>query len=903
MSTTATSSTRLVVSRDDSPAQADPAVDWAINRLTEELAGRGLDVVAGSERGADVQLITQDGPAEHYSYAEAEEGSGLILRAGDARGFSYGLLDLADLAEPGDQPARLLAKIRKGDHPAAVPVRGIQRNFANVDQDSSWFHDRQFWTRYLDWVAASRFNRLHLTFGMQYNYSHDTVTDNYLCLVYPFLFDVDGFDVSAAGVDAAERQRNLDSLRFIVAETKRRGLHFQMGLWNHAYDYGPESRERFPISGLGAHNHADYSAAGLARLLAECPGIDGFTFRVHYEGGIPEDGHELFWDKVFSAASAAGHDLEIDMHAKGVDQLLLDSLASKPGLHPVISGKYWAEHCGLPYHQASIRAREAARPADASADLRGVTNFSRRFTRYGYGDFLAEDRQADLIFRIWPGTQRLLLWGDPEFAAGFGRYATFAGARGLDLCEPLFFKGRDDTAAAGARDPYADPELQLGVDDWQKYKYTYLLWGRLLHDPGTEPRAWRRYLTDTYGAAADAVEGALSALSKILPLVTVTHGASGSNNLYWPEMYNNLPTSARIHAGTPISERKPDPRAEKLGISYAYSAYFDDRARGEAMIDYTPEEEAELIEELIIHDTDDAKNWGGISAFDPTMFYSVDEYVDDLVAGQVAAKYTPLEVADWLDGLVADGRRHLATLRTAAVTPGTDAAQSRRTVIDLEILARLGTFFAGKFRAAVQYSAYVATKDRSKLEACIACFVPARAAYAEIAELASGVYQTKIMFGKEPYEGGTWADRLPAIDRDLAALRAELADAPAGEPSALLDDLPQRLVEPGITHRPPDAYDRGQELRLTVQGGGDLDEVVLHYRHVDQSEAFHQLVMERAADGYAGTISAEYTSSHYPLIYFFSVRDRAGRRAIVPGFAAGLANQPYLLLHSAQRER
>ena len=38
---------------------------------------------------------------------------------------------------------------------------------------------------------------------------------------------------------------------------------------------------------------------------------------------------------------------------------------------------------------------------------------SRSFLRYGYGDLLREDRKWGVLHRIWPGTQRLLLWGDP----------------------------------------------------------------------------------------------------------------------------------------------------------------------------------------------------------------------------------------------------------------------------------------------------------------------------------------------------------------------------------------------------------------------------------------------------------------------------------------------------------
>lgn len=37
--------------------------------------------------------------------------------------------------------------------------------------------------------------------------------------------------------------------------------------------------------------------------------------------------------------------------------------------------------------------------------LVGVTEGARKFTRYGYADFLDEDRTIDFMFRIWPGAE------------------------------------------------------------------------------------------------------------------------------------------------------------------------------------------------------------------------------------------------------------------------------------------------------------------------------------------------------------------------------------------------------------------------------------------------------------------------------------------------------------------
>ena len=75
---------------------------------------------------------------------------------------------------------------------------------------------------------------------------------------------------------------------------------------------------------------------------------------------------------------------------------------------------------GLPYHQAAIRPTELPR-RERGSGLFAQSSGARSFLRYGYGDLLTEDRRYGVIHRIWPGTQRLLLWGDPAFAAAYGR--------------------------------------------------------------------------------------------------------------------------------------------------------------------------------------------------------------------------------------------------------------------------------------------------------------------------------------------------------------------------------------------------------------------------------------------------------------------------------------------------
>jgi hypothetical protein len=73
------------------------------------------------------------------------------------------------------------------------------------------------------------------------------------------------------------------------------------------------------------------------------------------------------------------------------------------------------------------------------------------------------------MFRIWPGSHRLLLWGDPSSAAAHARTFNFCGSDGGELFEPISFKGRRGSGIPGSRCAYADTSLNPQWD-WQKYQ-------------------------------------------------------------------------------------------------------------------------------------------------------------------------------------------------------------------------------------------------------------------------------------------------------------------------------------------------------------------------------------------------------------------------------------------------
>ncbi|MBW7458427.1 hypothetical protein K0U00_30745, partial [Paenibacillus sepulcri] len=404
-------------------AAHDRSVDWAIGYLAETCRQQGITVTEmkgidalsghgaglcilvsgpdpehGADKGSSVN-VPQEAESFGLSWQNAEGRPVLNAAGSDPQGIVYAILELADIVKYSADPLAGLSQIKPYAEKPAAPVRSINRLFVSEVEDKPWFYDKAFWLEYLTELATHRFNRLHLALGMGYDYGHDPgVKDNYFCFAYPYLLDLPGYDVKVKGLPQGEAERNLDMLRFISKEARLRGVHFQLGIWTHAYDPSDSPDANYLIEGVNPDNHAAYCRDALGALIQACPDVEGITIRTHYEGGIPEPAHE-FWKIVFSGILKAGRPVELDLHAKGVDDQMLQ-VAIETGLPVVVSPKYWAEHMGPPYHQAAIRQTELPAEDTDRPDLMAITATYRKFTRYGYADFLKEDRKYGVLYRI-----------------------------------------------------------------------------------------------------------------------------------------------------------------------------------------------------------------------------------------------------------------------------------------------------------------------------------------------------------------------------------------------------------------------------------------------------------------------------------------------------------------------
>jgi hypothetical protein len=718
------------------------------------------------------------------------------------------------------------------DPPGAARVRGIMRLFVSDVEDKPWFNDREMWPAYFSMLAENHFNRFQLALGIGYDFLRE-VTDSYFVFAYPFFLDVAGYSVRAVGLPDAERDRNLETLRYISDQAAAHGLHFQLGLWMHGYEWANSPNANYTIAGLNAQNHAAYCRDALTALLRACPSVSGVTFRIHGESGVTEGSYD-FWKTVFDGAVRCGRKIDLDMHAKGIDQRMID-VGLATGLPVTVSPKFVAEHMGMPYHQAAIREQEM--PHGERTGLMALSTGTRSFTRYSFADLLREDRRYSVLHRVWPGTQRLLIWGDPVTAAAYARAFEICGSSGAEIMEPLSFKGRRGSGKAGGRCAYADASLNPKWD-WQKYLRTYQVWGAALYNP--EART-----------PSQGIEKALESASRILPMVTTAHGPSAANNTYWPEMYTNQPMVDAAH-NNPYG------------------------------------------------DTPAPKTFGNASPFDPQLFAGVNEFAAELLKGEHSGKYSPIDAAQWLEELAQVATSQLTQAapktvdaRRVAIDVGIQAALGRFFAARFRAGVLYAIFERTQDRAALEEALKM---YRAAREAWAKMAEGARGVY--VADVSVG--ELKWLRGhwmdRLPAIDADIADMAKKLGAAAAptaapAPRVKLAIA------AALTATPRAKI--ACSHTPEPHLRDNEPLYVELKAPENAN-ARLWFRHFNQAERWQsaEMLPLPESDRMRASIPASFTASPYAVQYYFEVRLSKEHAVLFPGFDAMRANQPYYLVRS-----
>ncbi|MGH2366904.1 MAG: hypothetical protein ACRDI2_01790, partial [Chloroflexota bacterium] len=507
---------------------------YALSRLVRALESRGCLVhhveadaspiatrtaTRTSAALALIATITSTGP-ESFSInpepASDHRPPTIRVTGGDARGLMYALLEAARRVElaPTSTFSSAASFLDLFPPETARPERTLRSLTVfphNATLDAAWYRSLEFWDWYFDLLALHRFNRFTLTYG------HQTA---YLAPPYPHFVAVPEHpDVTVRGLTAEARGEHLALLRGIARRATERGIDFALGVWSqHAHSFGTSM-----VDGLNHHNLAAFCGHGLRRLLEAVPEIAAVQLRVNAESGIHLDEGPRFWRSIFDGVTGAargGRRIILDLRAKAItDDTIEAGLAT--GLPVVVNTKFWTEHQGLPYHATLLQEGD------------------RYVKRHSYGDQLrypgGKQRPFDYLFQLWNlGTNRLLLWADPEWVRRFAAASTLGGSLGFEVCAPLSHKGFGQRG--GAWRIFKDHAYDWYRWEQERYWYWYLLFGRLGYAGDADPDVWRREWAARIGAAAaPLVERSLAAAARVLPLLTARHSPSASVFGYWPE--------------------------------------------------------------------------------------------------------------------------------------------------------------------------------------------------------------------------------------------------------------------------------------------------------------------------------------------------------------------------------
>lgn len=725
--------------------------------------------------------------------------------------------------------------------------------------DEAWWHSDAFWAYYLDRLARCRFNRLALIAGF------DTA---YLSPPYPYFVEAPGYPhVRVADLDDGQRARNLERLRTIGRACHRRAIEFVLGTWQQRPWTANQAQQ---VEGLPESEEelGRYCAAGLQALLEACEEIDRVQFRVNFEAGLGDQhSNESFWWQLIDAVAGCGRPVGLDLRAKGLTDGMIEYALAR-GLDVGVPTKYWCEQTGLPHHLTQMRSEELVRLDNL--------NHSRR---YSYADLAHKPHRYDLFYRLWTlGSTTLFLWGDPDYVRRFSASCRLGEGAGFEVAAPLSLKGGHAGLQGEPWPILSDPAMRSGAWEDERYWPFYLLWGRIGYTADTPSHVWQRAYRARYPQAVAApLARGIEAASKILPLITAFHMPMHPMLVYWPELSTG---------GALFAEHNHN------------QGYVRTRHYGNV-------------------------SYGSAEPSDPGLFYGIDEYARDRRHREIQARYTPLQVAEWLRECARRARAALAEADAALAVRGgePEAAEYRAARTDVLMLADLGAYHAAKVEAALSL-ALSREVERSAQQGDVAAYlgealrhmIAARESWIALAERGKAAYHNPLEFnaGHGSARRGTWADRTSELDADAARLEALLEVALSGSRTADRRELPGKqqidsVEAPQLELHLPLHWPAGRNLpvEVTLSGPSKLPSgLTLRYRRTNQLEGpFRRIDMAHTADGYRAVIPGSYLQPEWDLLVYVTAVLSEAQVLIHPGLLSAASPLPYQIVRVEGSER
>ena len=810
-------------------------------RSLEKADGEILIIIGQPNKEGLANQILQEGDQEVPGVAEAlkiwktelEQQPAWIIAGFDDRGLMYGILDVAERIRWSTDDNDLFKEVKSVSEEPDVSTRAISLYTMNQSYWESRFYDEVYWERYMDNLVINRFNSMVVIFGYE--------NGGFLAPCYPYFFNVEGYPgIRMGNVSEVDQNRNLAALNRMIEMAHERGIEFKVGIWDHIYRGGVQSggitQEEFDkldkgylVQGVQAETLSAYTKAALSKFIELVPDIDGLQLRMHNESGLKR-GEEMaeFWREVFGMIKAASPNIKIDLRAKELPESII-KVASDLGLNFTVATKYWMEQMGMPFHPTHIN-RE-----------------NQHDRRHGYADMLRYPPDYKIHWRMWSGgTQRILLWGDPNYVRRFSESTHLYDGQGFEINEPLATKME---AQPHDMKPFSLLNQKYIYYDYEfeRYWHFYQVFGRIAYNPKASPDIWRHEFEQRFGKnTGPIIEEALHKASSILPRIVAACAP-----------YGKFPTT------------RGWAEKQRFGDLEAYA-----KAEGS----------------------------------DIQQFASFDTEAKLLIDRGETAKRLPSATSLWfkqkhleLEELIKNAKDEI---------PDESNKEFYSTITDLSILSNLALYHSFRIPAAVSYRIFIRTNDYHALDDAIRYEAQAISAWEKIVASAGDVYAKNLMMGvrEAGHRGmvhrlsGHWNDELDHLKKGFDELinRRSLTDTvqkPRNSPSFKMASRHSNLDLFEINHVPVTSASVQSAIPISIQikSSVGVKWVRLRYRSVNQTLDYSTLPMinSEELDVYRVTVPEDEIDPKFDFMYFIEVMDKNSTGAIYPDLET---ETPYIIV-------
>ncbi len=437
----------------------------------------------------EIALTITQGKPESFSVHRS--GNAITIEGGDAKGVTYGALDVAEkLAIAGD-----LSTIRDEAQSPRLPVRALKFNIPLIGttylseedlQHNQWFWDLNYWQAFLDMAARNRYNCISFWSAHPY--------DRMVRIAkYP----------EASSLPAAELDKNIQFFQKLFRMVRERGLDPYLITWNIHNSPAFAKAHNIAEGNVDSELVRDYQRECIKSLLATYPDLIGLgTTQGERMDVIPEN-HRAAWisDVYFRAIRESGR--------RNVPFVL----------------RYWG---GTPAATEQAAAAYDLGPMYLDIKYNGEHMYSS--TRYHVEDaaWLGQPHHYKLLWHLRNDDIYILRWGNPTWVSQLLRNLATTDTVGFTEGSEIDVPGIDRIHTSEASNHL----------NW-KYKFEkmwfrFALWGRLGYNPDLPEELWRSYFRLHFGVAGDAMYQATVAAGTIAPTITSYHW-NYMNGDWYPE--------------------------------------------------------------------------------------------------------------------------------------------------------------------------------------------------------------------------------------------------------------------------------------------------------------------------------------------------------------------------------